>query len=262
MTEQTSRLAITYPSEQQQPFFDDFQQGMTEVDSLHFAHLDALNTQLFGGGNVTWNGASASPLDQFSFSSNIIFISPSYGSVATWSQTESPVTIPLGNFLVALLNRGTLTSYALSKFESSAGADDPTIIVTDKVPVDSAGRAQVIAYHAQDGKLYIPTGLTIGANATSTEGLRPAGGVGSGDLSNEQYLTMTASANLTNERVLVVVPAALKDSTWVPFLRKFDLVSARVEVVTFDDVRIGTFLHTPFGFELADTAQFIKIFSV
>ena len=209
MTEQTSRLAITYPSEQQQPFFDDFQQGMTEVDSLHFAHLDALNTQLFGGGNVTWNGASASPLDQFSFSSNIIFISPSYGSVATWSQTESPVTIPLGNFLVALLNRGTLTSYALSKFESSAGADDPTIIVTDKVPVDSAGRAQVIAYHAQDGKLYIPTGLTIGANATSTEGLRPAGGVGSGDLSNEQYLTMTASANLTNERVLVVVPADL-----------------------------------------------------
>jgi hypothetical protein len=42
------------------------------------------------------------------------------------------------------------------------------------------------------------------------------------------------------QKVLVVVPAALKDSTWGPFLRKYDLISARVEVVTFDDLRNGT----------------------
>jgi hypothetical protein len=42
------------------------------------------------------------------------------------------------------------------------------------------------------------------------------------------------------QKVLIVVPAALKDSTWGPFLRKYDLVSARVEVVTFDDLRNGT----------------------
>ncbi len=42
------------------------------------------------------------------------------------------------------------------------------------------------------------------------------------------------------QKVLVVVPAALKDSTWLPFLRRFDLISNRVEIVTYDDLRIGT----------------------
>lgn len=42
------------------------------------------------------------------------------------------------------------------------------------------------------------------------------------------------------QKVLIVVPAALKTSTWDPFLRQFDLISARVEVVTYDDVRNGT----------------------
>ena len=42
------------------------------------------------------------------------------------------------------------------------------------------------------------------------------------------------------QKVLVVVPASLKDSTWMPFLERFDLISARVKVVTFDDVRLGT----------------------
>jgi hypothetical protein len=42
------------------------------------------------------------------------------------------------------------------------------------------------------------------------------------------------------QKVLIVVPAALKDSTWEPFLRRFDLISSRVEVVTYDDLRLGT----------------------
>jgi hypothetical protein len=41
------------------------------------------------------------------------------------------------------------------------------------------------------------------------------------------------------QKVLVVVPAALRDSTWLPFLRRYDLVSSRVEVVTYDELRLG-----------------------
>lgn len=41
------------------------------------------------------------------------------------------------------------------------------------------------------------------------------------------------------QKVLIVVPASLKDSTWLPFLRKYDLISNRVDVVTFDDLRLG-----------------------
>ncbi len=42
------------------------------------------------------------------------------------------------------------------------------------------------------------------------------------------------------QQVLIVVPAALKDTTWVPFLRQFGLYSNRVQVVTYDDVRLRT----------------------
>jgi hypothetical protein len=42
------------------------------------------------------------------------------------------------------------------------------------------------------------------------------------------------------QKVLVVVPAALKNSTWEPFLRQQDLISNRVEVVTYDELRLGT----------------------
>jgi superfamily II DNA or RNA helicase len=41
------------------------------------------------------------------------------------------------------------------------------------------------------------------------------------------------------QKVLVVVPASLLNSTWDPFLRKYDF-TRRVELVTYDDLRIGT----------------------
>jgi len=40
------------------------------------------------------------------------------------------------------------------------------------------------------------------------------------------------------QKVLIVVPAALKLSTWIPFLRKYDLISARVDIVSFDELRL------------------------
>lgn len=42
------------------------------------------------------------------------------------------------------------------------------------------------------------------------------------------------------QKILIIVPASLKDSTWSPFLRRFDLISSRVELVTYDDMRMGT----------------------
>jgi len=40
------------------------------------------------------------------------------------------------------------------------------------------------------------------------------------------------------QRVLVLVPAALKESTWQPFLHTWDLVSARVRVMSYDELRL------------------------
>ncbi len=41
------------------------------------------------------------------------------------------------------------------------------------------------------------------------------------------------------QQVLIITPAALKESMWVPFLKKYSLFTSRVAVVTYDDVRLG-----------------------
>jgi hypothetical protein len=41
------------------------------------------------------------------------------------------------------------------------------------------------------------------------------------------------------QRALVLAPAALKDSMWIPFLRAWDLYSNRVEVMSYDELRLA-----------------------
>lgn len=41
------------------------------------------------------------------------------------------------------------------------------------------------------------------------------------------------------QRALVVAPAALKDSMWIPFLDAWDLTSARVKVMSYDELRLA-----------------------
>jgi hypothetical protein len=41
------------------------------------------------------------------------------------------------------------------------------------------------------------------------------------------------------QRALVVTPAALKDSMWIPFLDAWDLTSARVKVLSYDELRLS-----------------------
>ena len=40
------------------------------------------------------------------------------------------------------------------------------------------------------------------------------------------------------QQALVIAPAALRESTWMPFLRRYGLYTNRVEVMSFDDVRL------------------------
>ena len=41
------------------------------------------------------------------------------------------------------------------------------------------------------------------------------------------------------QRALVIVPAALKESMWIPFLDAWDLTSARVKVMSYDELRLA-----------------------
>ncbi len=161
MSEETPRFKIPYPSDGQEPFYSPFESGNIASDSLHFSSFEQANTQVFGGGDILWRGATGDPLteNQLSFTEDIIFVSPTHGVLETWSASESPVTIPLGSFLVVSLTRGATAPVTLTK----AGGD-PTVIVTSSVPV--SGRCSVLAYHAPNGSLYFPTSVTLSAGDT------------------------------------------------------------------------------------------------
>ncbi len=190
MAESTPRLGIPYPSNQQQPYFETVQAGALANDALHFGQVDETNTQMYGGGTLTWSGGS------LSFTSDIIFISPTFGVLEVWSATESPVEIAVGSSLIASLTRGATTSVALTK---TGGV--PTILITSSVPVSV--KSKVICYRATDGALYFPTGLVIADGAATSGGVRPSAVGASGDAT---YLTITPEAGLTSERQIAVTP--------------------------------------------------------
>ena len=48
------------------------------------------------------------------------------------------------------------------------------------------------------------------------------------------------AAKRDRQRALVIVPAALKESTWKPFLDTWDLTSARVRVMSYDELRLAS----------------------
>jgi hypothetical protein len=159
MPEQTTRFSIAYPSSNQQPFFDTFQSGITEIDSLLFAGFDDRGTVLLGGGSVSW---VAGGTNEFSFTEDIKWVSPAFGQVETLSTAVSPVTIPSGNFLTVGLTRGATAPKGL----------DAGLVVTPSAPI--GGSTRVLCWHnPADGSLVFLNGLIIPSGATFSGGATP-----------------------------------------------------------------------------------------
>ncbi len=194
MSKETPRFKVPYPSEDEQPFYDSFESGIKAQDSIHFSAFEHGNTQIFGGGSILWRGPSGSPVNELSFSEDIVFVSPTHGILETWPASESPVTIPAGQFLVASLIRGTTAPVTLTK----AGGD-PSILVTGSVPI--SGRSFVFAYHAPNGSLYFPTSVTLAAGS-STSGI----GSGVGLVSGGEDTGSTTDATPTTVSTIQIDP--------------------------------------------------------
>lgn len=168
MSESTRRFSIAYPSENEQPFYSSFEQGMTAIDALLFAGFERGNVVGFGGGTIGWDGGATNEL---SFSSDIIFASPTFGQKLTWPSSESPIVIDPGEFLVFALTRGSTTAVTLT-----SGGGTPSVVTTSSVPI--SGQSQVIAYHDPvTNDLIFASGLVVSAGASIPGGMNPLNGI-------------------------------------------------------------------------------------
>jgi hypothetical protein len=154
MAESTPRFSIAYPSNQQQPFFTTFENGITEIDSLLFAGYDDRGTVTLGGGTMSWDGGGTNEL---SFTSDILFVSPTFGQVESLTTAVSPVTIAPGEFLTVELTRGATSAKGL----------DATLLVSSSPTIGS--RRRILCWHnPSDNSLVFLTGLSIRAGSGSS----------------------------------------------------------------------------------------------
>ena len=191
MAESTPRFAISYPTEHEQPFYSSFKQGILAIDSLLFSDFEGRNVVGYGGGTIAWDAGDSNEL---SFTSDIVFVSPTFGQILTWASSESPIVIDPGHFLVFALTRGSTVPVALS-----SGGGSPSVITTSSVPISS--QSHVVAYHDPvSGDLIFFNGLQLadsGGSSASGMGQPP---IGSFAPSGAQYLTLALSGALTAER--------------------------------------------------------------
>lgn len=154
MAESTPRFSIAYPSNQQQPFFTTFENGITEIDSLLFADYDDRGTVTLGGGTLSWDGGGTNEL---SFTSDILFVSPTFGQVESLTTAVSPVTIAPGEFLTVELTRGATSAKSL----------DATLLVSSSPTIGS--RRRILCWHnPSDNSLVFLTGLSVRAGSGSS----------------------------------------------------------------------------------------------
>jgi len=138
----TSRYGIPYPDENQDPWYNAFVSMMTQVDETLFAGFEADNIVVLGGGTVSWDGAN------LSWTSGIVVVCPSFGTLETLTTTPSPVAIADGNFMVLSLTRGATTAVSL----------DGAVSVVTQVPIDV--NSYVFCYRSGT-TLYFASGLAL-----------------------------------------------------------------------------------------------------
>lgn len=156
MTQETSRLHISYPSRGQTDYYGAYRDGMDAIDSLLFTGIANENLFVLGGGTVSWVS------DQFTFTGAISFITSAFG--ARQEALPDSLNVPPGYYVYADVDPATSSS------GSSVG-----FVVDSQVPVNPASLA--LAYHDPvTGLLYFRTGLVLSPGGFVTTGLTPVPG--------------------------------------------------------------------------------------
>jgi hypothetical protein len=145
----TDRMQITYPDENQDPWYSSFQSSMNDIDAAIFADFETRNQVLLGGGTLSWNGT------QLSWNADIVVVSPAFGNHQVLSTSVSPLTIQDNHFLILTLTRGVTSPVSLNT----------SYAVSATIPINSNSYA--LCYRAGTS-LYFSTGMIIKQNGYSS----------------------------------------------------------------------------------------------
>jgi hypothetical protein len=124
MSQETQRMAITYPDEFQDPWFQAFVDFVNALDGHHFASFEDRNLFFTKGGSFSWL-ASTEVLD---WSADLVLVSPSTGIISTLP--AGSVSLADGQFMAVDLTRGPTSPVTLSASSVSnlTPSDSPIVI--------------------------------------------------------------------------------------------------------------------------------------
>lgn len=106
MAEETQRMGIPYPSENDDPWWTGFVDFVRSLDSHHFASFEDRNIFFLEGGTFSWLDGT------LEWTAGLKIISPSTGIMSTLA--SGTLDMDDGDFMVVDLTRGPTTSVALS----------------------------------------------------------------------------------------------------------------------------------------------------
>lgn len=107
----TPRTRIPYPSEDQDPFFDDFEGMIQAVDASLYAEREDRQTVLMDGGLFTWNINPTTQIGTLTWAGTINLSAPITGF--KWFLTAGNVQLLDGEVFYVTLPRAPLTNLAL-----------------------------------------------------------------------------------------------------------------------------------------------------
>lgn len=158
MSETTSRMNYTYPSRDEDPWYDSFESLVTALDSSTFAHREDRSLVFAGGGTLSWTVATST----FTWDDTIQIASTISGRRISISANS--LTLTDGQILYLDLTRQPLSNISTS-FQ-----------VANQLP--STNNACAVAVRI-GGVVYFRTGISLTDGATST-GIAPVPSAGGG----------------------------------------------------------------------------------
>jgi len=160
MTEQSPRMSWSYPSRDDDPWYDSFKDFVIASDGSSYAHREDRSIIWSGGGTVSWDLGS----ETFTWTDTINIYSPisgkllqvAAGSVIGWAS---------GEVVYVSLTRQVLTNTAKTFSKSTA------------LPSND----DVVAFGVRIGDVvFLRTGISLGDGDSSSSGVAPVPGGGSG----------------------------------------------------------------------------------
>lgn len=190
----STRMGWAYPSENQRPWFDAFEDFVGAVDASGFAAREDRNAILSDGGTIGWSAGTST----LTWSSSIMILSAATGF--RWEVAAGTATLDDGEILYATLNRSPTLNTTVS------------VSVASQMP--STDGAFALAFRS-GGVLYFRNGTQLNDGDTITGIGGGSGGGGGGSGTSQRTVVQAAHGFTLTDLIPIPVCWDPVGSEWV-----------------------------------------------